>query len=318
MRRFYLWYILAALLLYLALRGVAWGEAWTAVQGLRGWQIGVLVLANGGMLAALFGRWAVISRAQGYPVPLWHIGRIGLAGYAVSYVTPGSQFGGEPVQVYLLHTQHGVPLATATAGVVLDKALTLITSFGFLFLGLMGVVYGGVLGDSVGQEVVAGGGVMLLLPLGLVMGWWRGRVPLAATAAVLRLGHWRPLAILAEAEEQIVLFCRDHAPAFWLASALSVLSWVLLALEYWLMADFVGVEMNGWQAVALLTAVRIAVLMPLPGAVGSLEASQIWALGAMGLPPALGLSLSLLIRMRDIALALVGLAVARWGEGGSE
>ncbi|MDA0241903.1 MAG: lysylphosphatidylglycerol synthase transmembrane domain-containing protein [Chloroflexi bacterium] len=310
-----LWLVLAAVLLYVVLRGMDWGAAWTAVRELRGWQLAVLVVANGGMLATLFGRWAVILYAQGHRIPFAQVAQMGLAGYAVSYLTPGPQFGGEPLQVYLLHTRHGVSLATATAGVVLDKALALVTSFGFLLLGGGIVVYGGVLGTAVNGAAVWGGSLFLLLPLGLLVGWWRGRVPLAALAAVLRLSHLRPLAIVAEAEEQIVIFCRDHAGAFWLAMLLSVVSWLLLAGEYWLMAQFVGLRMTGWQAVALLTAVRLAYLLPMPGVIGSLEASQIWALGAMGLPPALGLSLSLLIRVRDVALALVGLAVGgRRGE----
>ena len=306
-----LWYLPAVVLLYVALRGMAWGEAWAAVRGVQGWQWGVLLVANGGMLAALFGRWAVILRAQGYPIPLWQIGRMALAGYAVSYLTPGPHFGGEPVQVYLLHTRHGVPLATATAGVVLDKALTLVTSFGFLWLGVLGVVVGGVFGTQVGQEAVGWAGLALAVPLGLLVGWWRGRVPLAALAAVLRLGHLRPLAVLAEAEEQIVAFCRHHAGSFGLASGLSVLSWVLMAAEYWLMAHFLGLSMSLWQVVALLTAVRLSMLLPLPSGLGALEASQIWALQAMGLPPLFGVSLSLLIRLRDMALAIWGLSLTK-------
>jgi hypothetical protein len=41
--------------------------------------------------------------------------------------------------------------------------------------------------------------------------------------------------------------------------------------------------------------------------VGALEASQVLALGALGINPSTGISLSLLIRARDIALGGLGL-----------
>jgi uncharacterized membrane protein YbhN (UPF0104 family) len=55
---------------------------------------------------------------------------------------------------------------------------------------------------------------------------------------------------------------------------------------------------------------RLAFLVPLPGGLGALEASQTFALAALGFQPALGIALSLLIRARDIILGAAGLALA--------
>jgi len=59
-----------------------------------------------------------------------------------------------------------------------------------------------------------------------------------------------------------------------------------------------------------LLAARAASLLPLPAAVGALEASQALAMASLGLPPAYGVSLSLLIRGRDVLFGLFGLALA--------
>ena len=56
-----------------------------------------------------------------------------------------------------------------------------------------------------------------------------------------------------------------------------------------------------------MTAARIAFLLPAPGGLGVLEASQVLTFSALGLNPAVGLSLTLLIRVRDIALGTGGL-----------
>ena len=80
-----------------------------------------------------------------------------------------------------------------------------------------------------------------------------------------------------------------------------------MMIEYWLMLTFVGGPVTIGQTIILLTAARIAFLLPSPGGLGTLEASQLLAFAAVGLNPAIGISLSLLIRARDILLGSVGL-----------
>jgi uncharacterized membrane protein YbhN (UPF0104 family) len=56
-----------------------------------------------------------------------------------------------------------------------------------------------------------------------------------------------------------------------------------------------------------LTVARLAILFPLPGGLGVLEASQVFAMSTLGLEPAIGLSAALLIRLRDVLLGGAGL-----------
>jgi uncharacterized membrane protein YbhN (UPF0104 family) len=80
-----------------------------------------------------------------------------------------------------------------------------------------------------------------------------------------------------------------------------------MILEYWLMLIFLGGPVTVGQTIILLTAARIAFLLPSPGGLGTLEASQLLAFSAVCLNPAIGISLSLLIRARDVTLGSVGL-----------
>jgi glycosyltransferase 2 family protein len=63
------------------------------------------------------------------------------------------------------------------------------------------------------------------------------------------------------------------------------------------------------QVISMLTTVRLAYLLPLPAALGALEASQVLAVTALGLPPVAAISLTLFIRARDVTLAAVGLGL---------
>ncbi len=77
--------------------------------------------------------------------------------------------------------------------------------------------------------------------------------------------------------------------------------------EYWLTLYFLGLPLNLGSAIIALTAARLAFLTPLPAGLGALEAGQILAMQALGAPAEVGLSASLLIRLRDLIIGGLGL-----------
>jgi uncharacterized protein (TIRG00374 family) len=112
---------------------------------------------------------------------------------------------------------------------------------------------------------------------------------------------------IAASETQVGRYFRQAPGAFALAVAVTLFGWAALIAEYWLMVHFLGVDLTLPQLVAALTAARISILMFLPAGLGALEASQATAFSLLGLDPAVGISASLLIRLRDTALGLLGL-----------
>jgi len=301
-------WIVAMAALWLVVRSVPLDAVVQTLTALHGWQLGVLALLNVLVLLTLNGRWWLLLRGLGHGLPFGSLLGHRLAAFGVSYFTPGPQFGGEPVQVLLVERQHAVPRATAIAAVSLDKTVELLLNLGFLALGVMLVLQRGLLGAA-----LAGGTavwlLLLLLPPSLYL-WliWRGRRP------VTRLLHWLKITRLGQvvtavsrSEAQMNSLCQQN-PGFLLAAiGVSGLSWLLMIAEFYLMASFLGVPLTLGQLIALLTAARVAFLLPLPGGLGTLEASQVWALSVMGFNPAAGISLSLLIRLRDVTLGLLGL-----------
>ena len=95
-----------------------------------------------------------------------------------------------------------------------------------------------------------------------------------------------------------------------LASFLSLVIWAAMVTEFWLIVNILGLGLGLLQVVIAMTASRVAFLFPLPGGLGALEASQVIVMNAMGIDPAIGLSIALLIRARDILVAGAGIL---WG-----
>jgi uncharacterized membrane protein YbhN (UPF0104 family) len=91
--------------------------------------------------------------------------------------------------------------------------------------------------------------------------------------------------------------------------AFSLLTWVMLVSEYWLVLRFLDLRLTFDETIAVLTTARLAFLTPLPGGLGALEAGQAFAFQKLGFSVAEGLSVGLLIRARDVVFGAIGLAL---------
>lgn len=315
--------IITGFLVWWAMRQISFEEFWSSISQLSFSQLISLILLNLFIVFLFSSRWWLILKASGYSVPYLRLTGYRLASFAVSYFTPGTQFGGEPLQVHLLSKKHHIPTTTALASVALDKLLELIANFSFLGLGLWLIITNGskLTGSSAqgwfsginGWQAVALLGVLMGLPIIYLFLLWRGRFPLAQMSRrlptpILRTRRFHNLpAFLASTERQISTLFRISPQAIAISSLLSIAIWVLMGFEFWLMVYFLGNNLGLLQLITVLTAARLAFLMPLPGGIGVLEASQVLAMQALGYSPALGISISLLIRARDTSLGLLGL-----------
>ena len=231
----------------------------------------------------------------------------------MTYFTPGPQFGGEPLQVRLLQKRQNIPTTTAVASVTLDKLIELLINFSFLLVGVVVVLFSGVLTGGSQIELLFLPLGLLVLPSGYLLALWRDRGPVSWMSAKLAgrfVGSPRLKNIdlvVRTAESQVAEFCRENPRALLAAALLTVLLWGLMVFEFSLMLRFLGVQVSLMKVLIALTAVRIAFLLPLPAGLGMLEAGQVLAMGLIGVNPAIGVSLSLLIRLRDITLGGLGL-----------
>jgi uncharacterized protein (TIRG00374 family) len=305
-----------------ALRSVSLSDVWGVLSNVGPAQILILVVANCLVSLTFSARWWLILRAQGHPISYLTLAGYRLAAFGVTYFTPGPQFGGEPLQVYLVQRQHRVAGSTAVSAVALDKSLELLVNFSFLMGGVACILLGQVFPGIVGGPAIILPLVLLALPMGFLFAIWSGKHPvsgffeggvgLLSKQRWLGNGPWfsryRDIyRTLWDSEEEATRFCRESPLILVQALLVSLVSWVAILGEFWLMSRVLGLNLTPLQTISVLTAARIAYLLPLPAGLGTLEASQVLALGALGLNPALGISLSLLIRARDVALGGFGL-----------
>ncbi len=310
-------YAVLFVLLYFALRNAPFAEIWNALKNLKLRQICLILLLNASVIVCMTARWWIIVRAENPSMPFLPMVRYRLSVFGLSYFTPGPQVGGEPLQIIYLQRNHGITFARATSAVIMDKLLEFLVNFVLIGIGAWAIVRVGLLSGNgirltLSLIVV---GILLALPLVYNILLYKGIRP------ITKILHSKPFIqkkskatrLMVVAEQMASIFCRRHVRAMFLAIFFSFAAIAGIATEYYLMVTFLGMDINAVQIFAALTAMQIAFLMPLPGGLGALEASQVFALGAFGQPASAAISLTLLMRARDTLNGGIGLLLAGRG-----
>ncbi len=311
--------VLGLALAWHALQGQAWAEAWKYLSGIGPFALLSLLALNLLMLPLMTARGWQLLWALGLPVKLSSLCAYRLSANAVSYLTPGPHFGGEPLFVYLLHQQQQIPLAVATTSVALDRLLELLASIVVLICSLVMLI-------ATGSVPFAGSGTLLLafIMLGVLIALLRalftGKRPLSGIISwFMRVSSkyhvlssdtaLRLLRAIIQGETMAESLWHEHRRSFLLANLCSLGHWLGMLAEFWLMSFFLGEALSWSQLLALVITARLTFLTPLPAGLGVLESALPWVTGSLGLGSGLGLSLCLLIRFRDILFSLAGLGL---------
>jgi len=294
----FLWLFILMPLLYFALRNAPLTEIWKAIDQLRAWQIGVLVLINVSIYLLVSLRWWIVIRAGRKTIAFLPLVLVRVAVFGVSYFTLGPQVGGEPLQILYLQRKYGMTYTRATSTVIMDKLLEFLANFFLLIFGMMAVLQAGIV-STVGSKPLAS-----LIPLGALLAWppihillmMRGVYPIGAglRAVFSRFGNPKWMRFIIASERMAGMFCQRYPRA------------LLLAVG----ASLVAINLVGWQMLAAWTTSWLAFLIPLPGGLGALEAGQVFTLGAFEISAALAIGVALLIRARDLLIGGLGLAFA--------
>jgi glycosyltransferase 2 family protein len=306
--------IALVILLWWALRDAPLQEIWLTVSKLRPVQVAALLTLNTFFYILATLRWWLIVEAENKHVNYWPLFRVRVSVFGVSYFTLGPQVGGETLQVFALRRKYGLTFTHATAAVLMDKLLEYFADFFLLAMGLTAVLQAGILFEN-GIQLTAN-----LIALIFLIAWppihlsllYNRHYPLTSALHVLPFVPKSSTLIrfLRASERLAGMFCQRHPRRLILASGISLVTAAAMVADYALMASFMGIHLTFWKTIAGWIMGWVSLLMPLPGGLGAMEASQVFVLGRFGYGPATALSLALLQRGRDILVGGLGLLLA--------
>jgi glycosyltransferase 2 family protein len=329
MSRVYPWLrkSLAPVLWLTALALVSWtlsqmpmAEMWSRVRALTWPQWLLWLLLNLLLIVVSSWRWQVLCKVVGQQPGFWRLLSIRQAGQCISFITPGPQFGGEPFQIWWLMQRCRMGLHNALSALGLDRFYELWINFLMLALGIVFLLLTSDLLQSIGGNPllsVLGLLLMLLVSCGLAL-WWLAANPMWLRERVDHIARrWLKSPALstlpedtrpaADAPTQPVS-ASSRTGVLFSALLLSLLAWLVIVLEMWLVLGFFVPDPEIVAVILVLVAMRLALLLPLPGGIGTLEASVFWSFQLLDWPAGAALAVIALMRMRDVLVLLAGLA----------
>ncbi len=306
--------VILILLLWWALRKAPLAEIWVAIRQLHLWQVAVILSLNALFYVVATLRWWTIIQAESKHVPFFPLLGVRISVFGVSYFTLGPQVGGEPLQVLALQRRYGLTYTHATATVLMDKLLEFLVDFFMLAVGLTAILRVGVLAETGWQfsgDLVLLAFLVFWPPLHIILLYNR-HYPLSGLVRRIPFirKNSKPVRFLRVAEQLAGRFCQRHPRRLLAAIGFSVLAGSGMLLDYALMTSFLNIHLTFWKMTAGWMMGWISLVMPLPGGLGALEASQVLTLGRFGFSAAIALSLTLVMRARDMLIGGLGLLLA--------
>ena len=232
-----------------------------------------------------------------------------VAGEAVNATTPTAGVGGEPVKAYLL--RYWVPPVEGLASVIVDKTAIVLSQGVFLTVGLVlartMVPASGALVTAMtfllAVELLAVTGFLLVQLLGVA---GRGGRLLARLGMSPSRSNQQRLEGL---DQTLAAFYRGHRRRMVAAVLVHFTAWTVGCLEIYLVLNFLGLPVSLLTAVVLESfgaAVKFASFM-IPNSLGALEGGNVAIFAAFGLGGGVGLTYTLVRRMREATWAALGM-----------
>lgn len=299
-------FAVTALFAYLAVRNVAFDDVWSSLRSSNYWWLlpALVVLALTLLLRSI--RWRILFVAETRP-PLRPVTEAVLIGQLFNNVLPARA--GEVARVVALNLRAGTSRAETIGTVAVERAFDVLSLLVLLFLGLPWF-------PEVTWLRAAG-----FLAVGLALA-------LAAAVVVLVVYGERPLRFVLRPLERLPFvsgrrvelaaanltqgFAGLQRASLGLAAfALTVVSWVALALSFWLVMLCFDLDLGLDAALLAVIATGLSLILPsAPAALGVFEAATVLALGAYGVLESEALSYALVLHAVNIfPFVVAGLVV---------
>jgi glycosyltransferase 2 family protein len=255
-------------------------------------------------------RWQVILKHYKSKVNFVRLLLHRYAGWAISFLTPSMQVGGEPVRVMLL-TEDGVRKREAVCSVVVDKVVQLTGLIIFILLGFLFLISRQLVSGDIFWTLM----ISLAFFIGLLFWFYYASVKnigfFSSILKVMQLHRFKRFKTTFEkvvvVEEALRDYYKGHWGKFLWLLFLSVLAEAYEMLEVWLIVHFMGVDLDFSQTFIARSLPCLAYLVPIPGALGVFEGGMAIVFALLGVNVN-AFVFAMIRRVRDLINVFIGLS----------
>ena len=255
--------------------------------------------------------WSIIQNAYFQKVPFFRLFRVRIISDALNILLPSASLGGDAARAFLI--KGNVPLKEGIPGVFFDKTVEFVATAIFLAVGLLlGSIFiripEGLLAPTLVCLAIATIGLILLIFFS-VRGFYG--IVLRISSVIPKVRRW-----VLKREEQLraldgnlrLLYARANLKTA-AALGLHILARMTGVVEVLIILRVLGVPADYVQAWFITAVVIISntIFFILPGQWGITESASMLVLKSLGHPAAIGLSLSVIRRIRKLAFVCLAL-----------
>jgi len=264
-------------------------------------------------------RWGVVLKAHKKNIPFLSLLKYTLVGYAVSYVTPSVKVGGEPLRAYMLNKEHNVDLKTASSTIIIEKFVefsggAILGLVGlFLFFSLPGINFWLKLVMSI--SLFLGFLILSIIYYRTVMG--RGSFSsLFVFFRLNKIAKWKNFVLtIRGVEKHMHKFFVESKKAFVLSFLTYFLYMIMVVFEFKFLLLGLGLDESIRTVLLSITIAGFANFIPVPAALGFLEAGQASLFSLIRKEGSIGFALSIVSRIRALIFVAIGFSLITYFSG---
>ena len=252
-------------------------------------------------------RFKVILDSYGTKISLLTLIRQTIAGASISYITPASRLGGEPVRIYMLKKECNVDYETGTSSIILDKFVEI---FGSALYGIIGfILLISLIGVPLYFKVIFGS--IVLFGLGLLFFiYYKSKKEKNIFSKLIKLFHLDRFSNLKESVSKIDIkigdFFRYKKKILLKSFMYYLISGIFFIIQFKFLLLSIGINASLFQLILIINVWGLLNFIPTPSSLGFLEVGQSTLFNLMQGNGAEGLAMTLLLRVGYLFVACIG------------
>ena len=293
---------------------VGWQEIKNAFLVFTGWQ-GIVILSLTS-LTMLIGnwKWKEILKGVGAKISFRDLWRVYLPSFSIRYLAPTFILGAEIFQSYILKKKNSVSWPKGAASVIIDRIMEWTANLVVVFFGVLFFLL--ITGLPPKNLVIIFGGIFLLFFFATFFFYFKTFKKESIAKAFGKIFNQNLDSQPLEVEKEIFNFFKPKKKAMWKGFSLSFLRAGVMYFRVWLLIFFLGRNIGTLSTLSILGFTYLAVMIPIPTALGTHEAIQTFAFNSLGLGMGTATAFTMIIRGAELIIALVGLIILfRLGTG---
>ncbi len=289
---------------------VGWQEIRNAFLAFTGWQGIAIFLLTLLVMSISNWKWLEILRGEGVKMSFRGLFRPYLAGFAVMFLAPVLFWGGEIFRGYILKKKYSVPWTKGMPSIIIDRILEWTANLTIIFLGVL--IFLVMIDLPPAKLGIIFSCTFLLFAIGISYFYLKVFKRESIVKLIFRIPGLKKLegdSAILKAENEIFHFFKYKKKALAKAFGLAFLRTGAGYLRAWFLILFLGKEVSLAPVLSILSFNYLAMMIPIPAALGSHEAIQIFAFNALGLDASTATAFTMLIRGAELIFALIGVVI---------